>query len=274
MKKLIWAPVAMSLAMVVGCGGGDNKSANAPEATAGSHSKQPIASATAGVNSAASKGNVVKPTDPKEVVRVFFDAMRAGNGEQIEELFSSKAKLEIAKQGWKIQPLGSAQATFEVQDATQKDDVFVVSSKWTEPPTAAGEEAMEMDVLWVLRMEAAGWRICEMAVDPGTGEEYEVVNFENLEAPSTSPAQQPTQPASRVASLPGAATDSNTLPSLPGATSPAASVPNVGVPGAGFPSLPPANQLDAGALPPAAGVPANLPPSSGFPALPPASLPN
>ncbi|XZE45850.1 hypothetical protein SH467x_001108 [Pirellulaceae bacterium SH467] len=269
MKRILWAPVALSLAFTVGCGGGDNKTADAPVAA-----NTPVAQGgVAGLPAAGT--NIVTPTDPKDIVRVFLDAMRAGNAEQLSALFSSAAREEIARQGIQIAPPGSAQATFQIQDAVPQGEAILVTSKWIEPPVSAGEQPQEMEVLWVLRKEAAGWRVCEMAVDPGTGEEYEVVNFEKLDEPGVAPAAQtPEAPATRVAALPGA----------PGSLPP--SSPTGGLPAGGLPAgqpLPTGNASGAGF--PGSGLPSGLPQSApsgngaggvlpgALPGLPPASLP-
>jgi ketosteroid isomerase-like protein len=264
MKRIHWAPVALSLAFTVGCGGGDNKTADAPVAA-----NTPTAFA-GGAGLPVASTNIVTPTDPKDIVRVFLDAMRAGNAEQLSALFSSAAREEIARQGIQIAPPGSAQATFEIQDAVPQGEAILVTSKWIEPPTASGEQPQEMEVLWVLRKETAGWRVCEMAVDPGTGEEYEVVNFEKLDEPGTAPAAQtPEAPATRVAALPG--TPGSIPPAPPagglptGQPRPQSNFGGAALPGAGF----------SGGLPqtaPATGAPNGALPGA-LPGLPPASLP-
>lgn len=259
MKRILWAPVALSLAFTVGCGGGDNKTADAPV------NANPTLAQSGAAGQTGPSTDIVIPTDPKDIVRVFLDAMRAGNANQLSALFSTAARAEIARQGIKIAPPGSAQATFEIQDAVPQGDAILVTSRWIEPPTAAGEVPQEMEVLWVLRKEDAGWRVCEMAVDPGTGEEYEVVNFEKLDEPGAAPAAQtPAAPASRVAALPGAPGSVPPAPvggtGLPGYAQPSSALPTSGLPG----GLPPAA--------PAPGVPNNALPGS-LPGLPPASLP-
>ncbi len=206
MKRIIWAPLAVSLAMTVGCGGGDTAgetaaSGAANPSRANTVAAAPATSASAQVVATPSESNSAAiPTDPQEIVRVFMDAMRAGDGERLEGLFSSAALAEIQRQGFKIQPPGTSQAKFQVQSASMQNDSMIVSSTWTEPSSVEGEPAEEMDVLWELRMERGGWRICAMAADPGTGDELEVVNFENLEEPGK---WLESQAGTRVASAPG-----------------------------------------------------------------------
>lgn len=249
--------------MFVGCGSKPEQTASGPAAVG------EIASAQ-GANGSLSNGQVVLPSDPKEIVRVFLDAMREGKGEQLAALFSTNARAEIQKQGIKIEPPGSAQATFVIGDAAPQGDAMLVSSLWKEPPATPGEVPQEMEVVWELRKEAAGWRVCGMAVDPGTGEEYEVVNFEKLDEPETA------APQTRMASLPqGSPAGSAATPVAPSANSmnyqtyPGSALPNPGLPSSGLPNsgLPSAG-LSSGM--PQGSFPQGSQPSVG---LPPASQP-
>ena len=222
----------------------------------------------------------------------------APNSPARRAMFSTNARAEIQKHGIKIEPPGSAQATFEIGEAAPQGDAILVSSLWKEPPTTVGEVPQEMEVVWELRKEAAGWRVCGMAVDPGTGEEYEVVNFEKLDEPE---AGVPQAPQTRMASLPqGVPSGPNTPgmngvqgmsngqgftgglpaagsgyaapsqgipssnnvnnPSFPGSGLPSSSLP-AGMPQSGFPS---GSQPNIGL--PAAGQPVGGLPQNGLPA--------
>lgn len=270
MKKTLFLPAALSFAMFVGCG-------SKPEQTAGGPAKVGEIVSTPGANGSLSNGQLVLPSEPTEIVRVFLDAMREGRGEQLAALFSTNARAEIQKQGIKIEPPGSAQATFEIGEAALQGDAMLVSSLWKEPPATPGEVPQEMEVVWELRKEAAGWRVCGMAVDPGTGEEYEVVNFEKLDEPETA------APQTRMASMPqaGPAVPAST-PVAPSVNSmnyqayPGSGLPNSGLPSAGLPAgMPqqggfPTGSQSTGGLPPVGqpvgglpqnGLPAGLPPS-------------
>ena len=265
MKRIIWAPVAMSLALHVGCGGGATN--NAPEATPSSGAPAATASpetpaapaegtsqlpnrsvpamavSATGVGSA--DGSVQVPEDPKEIVRSLLDGMRSGNNANLELLFSSAARIEFEKQGIELSPIGSPEAVFEVQDAALQNESMIVSTKLLEPtPQEEGSEPKETEILWELRKEMAGWRICAMAVDQGDGTAIQVVNFENMSEEMQPAPDQPAngQPESRVAALPGGA-EVNSAPALPNTIAlPAAGQPSDQVPGA-LPALPPANQL-------------------------------
>jgi len=204
MKKSLWLPLAAVALLASGCGtkpevantGAEDAGVKTTVAATG---KTPMTPVT--------------PSDPKEVVRLFLDSMRQGNGKQLSALLSTLAREEIRSKQLEIAPLGSPMATFQIQNAVPEGDGMLVESTWTEPeqpgrpatatePEQPGQPSMQLEVVWELRKEPAGWRICGMAVDPHNGvDEVQIVNFEKLE-----PEQPDAQDPQRVASLPNAPT--------------------------------------------------------------------
>lgn len=194
MKKLFWIPLAATAALVSGCG------SNPPTATKDS----PATNGSTASNSLPAQPRTGTPsqlpTEPKEVVRLFLDSMRQGNGTQLAALLSTAAREEITRRKLEIDPLGSPLATFQIGETgthPEQPDSMLVSTIWSEP-SQNGQPEANLDVVWGLRKEATGWRICEMAVDPMNGEEVQIVNFEHLEPEQPAPQEQ------RVASLPNA----------------------------------------------------------------------
>jgi len=244
MKKSLWLPIATSVLVISGCG-------KTPEVSENGNKTDPNATKPAGSLA------LTTPSDPKEVVRLFLDSMRQGNGAQLSSLLSTLAREEIKKNQLEIAPLGSPMATFQILEAAEKDGGMLVESTWTEP-AQAGQPGTELDVVWELRREPAGWRICAMAVDPKNGEEPQIVDFERLE-------QEPAgQDPAMVASLPA---ESMSNPPRPNAPTGFGAQPQIGLPPAmgsnGYPamnSLPPSNSL-----PPINSVPgSNFPPAGNF----------
>ncbi len=261
MKKTLWLPLAASLLLTPGCGTNKEVASTVDPAAAVSGTKP--------------NSNVTTPSEPKEVVQLFLDSMREGNGAQLSNLLSTLAREEIKRKKLEIAPLGSPLANFKVNEAAEQEGGMFVSSTWTEPDQP-GQPATELEVVWVLRKEPAGWRICGMAVDPQNGDEVQIVDFEKLEP------DQPTQDPQFVAALP------NPLPGMPAYTgAPPSSYPPNSLPPSsnyapnpnGFapnnaqPGLPPAGnygpaatgnfQPANGNLPPATGhQPSNLPPAN------------
>lgn len=264
MKKQFLAALALSTVFYVGCGGGDKPVADAPPQVPTADSPQMVSSGNTAP--AAANAGVVTPTDPKEIVRVFLDAMRKGDGQQLAALFTEAARKEIDRQGITIEPPGSAQATFTIGEATMQDDEILVSSTWLEPEVE-GQTPKEMEVVWVLHKDAPGWRVAGMAVAVGpTENDLEIVNFENLDEPTM---EQPAPPQERVATLPNAPAPAGVggLPAtsgLPNNTG-AGSLPPAGLPSSGstgtLPPLPGNGLPPVGSLPPAG----DLPPAGGLP---------
>ena len=279
MKKSNWLPLAAGVLLASGCGKSPDIASVDP------------ASATKIAGTKNGSG-LTTPSDPKEVVRLFLNSMRQGNGAQLSSLLSSLAREEIKRKQLEIAPLGSPLATFQMGEVAEQDGGMLVSSTWTEPEQD-GQPATELEVVWELRKETEGWRICGMAVDPKNGDEIQIVDFEKLEP------EQPTQDPQRVASLPNAPGanlgNAGNTGGLGGSIPPNSpqtnvSVPN-NVPAGNFPpaanfgqaptygqapngNFPPANN----ALPPSAGnppsnLPSNLPPSRYPTNPPPTGLP-
>jgi len=272
MKKSLWLPLAAGALLATGCG---TKPEAASTSAEDSNAKTTIA---------ATGKAPMTPSDPKEVVRLFLDSMRQGNGNQLSALLSTLAREEIRSKQLEIAPLGSPMATFQIQNVVQEGDGMLVESTWTEPeqpgrpatatePAQPGQPSMQLEVVWELRKEPAGWRICGMAVDPKNGvDEVQIVDFEKLEP------DQPAQPdPQRVASLPNAPTG---FPANANAPLGQSNQPtfNTQQPAGGFPpastypptgNIPAANALPGNYVPPATGFqPTNLPasqPPSGLP---------
>lgn len=222
MKKTLLLPLAACLLLASGCGT-KQETANSGTPT------ESVAPAKTGTAS-------TTPSEPKEVVQLFLDSMRAGNGARLSSLLSSLARDEIKRKQLEIAPLGSPNAVFNVGEAAAQDEGMLVSSSWTEPEQA-GQPATKLEVVWELRKEPEGWRICGMAVDPMNGDEVQIVDFERLEPE----APQDTQ---RVASLPNTPANLPPMNPAPNNFAPNNFEPKGNVPQNNFPqnSPPAANQ--------------------------------
>ena len=246
MKKSLWLPLAAGVMLVSGCGTKTDVASTEKPAAAETGAKMAEMPAAA--------------SDPKEVVRQFLDSMRQGNAPRLSSLLSSLAREEIKRKQLEIAPLGSPKAVFQVIQAVQDGEGMLVESTWTEPEQD-GQPATELDVVWELRKEPAGWRICGMAVDPKNGEEVQIVDFERLEP------EQPVQEPQRVASLPNSPTGFPANAAAPTGNLPSS---NFGQPNNFAPNTasPPGNYLPGSNLPPVGSqMPqGNYPPTNTAPA--------
>jgi hypothetical protein len=245
MKKSLWLPLATGVLLISGCGTKQDVATNENPAAASSGTKVADTPATT--------------SDPKEVVRQFLDSMRQGNATRLSSLLSSLAREEIKRKQLEIAPLGSPNAIFQVIQAVPDGEGMLVESTWTEPEQA-GQPATELEVVWELRKENVGWRICGMAVDPKNGDEIQIVDFEKLEP------EQPAQDPQRVASLPNAPTGFPTNTGAPMGNLPSN---NSGQPNSSAPSNYPTNNFAPNGAPPVGNyAPAgNLPPVGSQPPL-------
>ena len=279
MKKTLWLPLAAGLILTSGCGTHKEVANSVDPAAANSGTKPHL--------------NVTIPSEAKEVVQLFLDSMREGNGAQLSNLLSTLAREEIKRKKLEIAPLGSPLANFKVNEAAEQEGGMLVSSSWTEPDQP-GQPATEIEVVWELRKEPAGWRICGMAVDPKNGGEVQIVDFEKLEP------DQPAQDPQRVAALPNASPGMPAYAGAPPSNYPPNSLPpasnfapnnngfapnnNAFAPNNAQPGLPPAANFGPAAngtsqpanyIPPqAAGYqPSNLPPANYLGNQPASGLP-
>ncbi len=252
MKKLTWLPLAAGVLLASGCG----KNADIASTDPASASK------TAKINNGS---ELTTPSDPKEVVRLFLDSMRQGNGAQLSSLLSSLAREEIKRKQLEIAPLGSPMATFQIIEAAEQDGGMLVSSTWTEPEQA-GQPATELEVVWELRKETEGWRICGMAVDPKNGDDVQIVDFEKLEP------EQPAPDPQRVATLPSGPSGYVANANIPASQGNHPQNTTTNQPVGNFPPANNYGQVPSSNLPPAS----NLPPSNGYQSggLPPSNFPN
>jgi len=259
MKKSIWLPLATGVLLASGCG-----------------TKNEIASSGTSTASTANAHNgaaLTTPSDPKEVVRLFLDSMRQGNGAQLSSLLSSLAREEIKRKELEIAPLGSPMATFQIIEAAEQNGGMLVSSTWTEPEQP-GQPPTELEVVWELRKEPDGWRICGMAVDPKNGDEIQIVDFEKLEP------EKPAQDPQRIAALPNVPTGLPVNNVAPVGNYPANNgvAPNNAFPASNLPPVQNYGPGQTGSFQPASNLPATgfqpaVPSPSNYPASQPNGLP-
>ncbi len=167
MKTTIWMIVAAcATSLVCGCGGesGTTQQSKATPTTVQS-------TTTAAANTS------IKADDPKLAVTLFLDALKAGDKATTEALLTTKARAETAAHDLVVQPPGAPNASYSIGRVEQADgnDAAYVSCVWAE-----GDAESEFEVVWIVRREAAGWRIAGMATRLEGADEPIVLNFEDL----------------------------------------------------------------------------------------------
>lgn len=132
------------------------------------------------VNAPAAVLPVTASSAPEQVVTEFLNAMKTGNEGVAAGLLTEKARTETAKHSLAVQPPGSPSAAYEVaQGEVSPDDPTLaqVGCLWIEKDEEGAEHSEQ--VVWVLRKETNGWRVCGMATQMPTREEPVFFDFEN-----------------------------------------------------------------------------------------------
>lgn len=116
-----------------------------------------------------------KSSTPQEAAEAFFTALRDGDEELVELLLTEKARAESLKNGLAVNPPGNHTAIFTVGavEYIQTEGAHVAGS-WTE---TTNDGTQTIDIVWILRQEAGGWRIAGLAAR--AQDQTVVYNFED-----------------------------------------------------------------------------------------------
>ncbi|HBE71567.1 MAG TPA: hypothetical protein DDW52_25775 [Planctomycetaceae bacterium] len=190
--------------LVTGCGGGGDEAPTASTSNpqSSSQAEQPNAQAAAPQIEIVQNG-ASQPA--AETVAIFLDSLRRGNEEVANGALTKKAREEVAKSSWVMQPLGTPEGRFEIGRVSYTDptkEVALVECLWQEP-AAEGETAVATDIVCEVRQEPGeGWRISGLAISIPDTEDAIVLDFEDsaalkqtLDAATGTPATPAGQPA-------------------------------------------------------------------------------
>jgi len=173
MKRVLLLVVVSAILMPIGCGG--NAEQNSTTAAAGG--------SKANGKMVAANGGSQAIIPPSEIVAMFADSIRRGDRETVNKLITDASRIEIQKQGIDLDPPGSPDASYKIGEFRfsddEKDSGFV-ESLWIEP-AQDGNPPLSTEVVWGVRLENGGWRICGLAIDMGKDQPAALVNFEDLE---------------------------------------------------------------------------------------------
>jgi len=125
-----------------------------------------------GASTAETSQDVALPSEPREVVIGFLDAMCEGDGDMVMRLLTTKARTNTAGANLAV---ASDTAKYEVSEAQLLDDsVAHVECRWSDLDG-------DMRAIWALRKEPEGWRIGGVAPFFFEGEDPVLFDFENPE---------------------------------------------------------------------------------------------
>jgi hypothetical protein len=172
MKLAVWALLLAVVVGVTGCGGSNEDAAqNRPT----SPKPQVAGAQDQGPGETAPQPPEVNTATPEAAAEAFFTALRVGDVDLVRFLLTKKAQEESDKQGVAIDPPGNPSASFVVGEVEHfQDATAYVHGSWTEP---ASDGTQTLNIVWILRKEASGWRIAGLVAQSGSQQaEY---NFED-----------------------------------------------------------------------------------------------
>ncbi len=131
--------------------------------------------------SGAAQSNAPADDDtPEGAVTIFLSAVCAGNDEHAASMLTELARRKTAEMDLEVAPSGSDTARFQIGEVEfVGDDGARVACTWSDLDEQGGRA--EEHILWVLRREAAGWRIAGMAPSIFPDEPPLLLNFEDPE---------------------------------------------------------------------------------------------
>jgi hypothetical protein len=116
---------------------------------------------------------------PETAVSRFLEAVRTGDDQQTEAMFTKLAREKIRElEDIQVAPPGSDTAKFTVgKPEMLGEDGARVPSQWTDLDHDGHPRTDE--ITWMVRKEPEGWRIAGMAADIFEGEDPLLLDFEN-----------------------------------------------------------------------------------------------
>lgn len=167
-----WIAVLACALLTAGC---NQSTETPPTGTAGPAAHPDAASAVANNTDPTI---VAQTNDPASAVHQWLDAVRTGDDVKATAMLTIQAQQKAAEQNRSVRPPASDTARFQVGAVEYVgEDGARVASSWTDLDESGAPQTDE--ALWVLRKEAAGWRIAGVAATIFEGEPPLLLNFED-----------------------------------------------------------------------------------------------
>jgi len=211
MKRVLLLVAISAILMPIGCGGNGDQGAATTASNAGSNASGKTIAANSGTQA-------IIP--PSEIVAMFADSIRRGDRETVNKLITDASRIEIQKQGIDLDPPGSPDASYKIGEFRYSDDEKdsgFVESLWIEP-AQDGNPPQSTEVVWGVRLENGGWRVCGLAIDMGKDQPAALVNFEDLEGTIVDESASKDKIATQgdpAAAVPNATTNASTFAAPP-----------------------------------------------------------
>jgi hypothetical protein len=122
-----------------------------------------------------------KADTPDKVVKEFLNAAKSGDQQKLSQLLSDAARKETHDHMIDFELDSYRDATFDVgtfEYLTKDKNSAHVACKWTDHDETG---SFSHDVIWVLRLEDAGWRVVGMITRPFPDQPPVAFNYENVD---------------------------------------------------------------------------------------------
>jgi hypothetical protein len=116
-------------------------------------------------------------TTPPDAVKAFLQAIKVGDEKTADDMLTKIARDETKKADLHVAPPGSDTANYKIGKHVIEGKEAKVSSTWTDVDEEGKPQTDE--IVWLLKQEPEGWRICGMATELFPDEEPLILNFEN-----------------------------------------------------------------------------------------------
>lgn len=184
MKFKAWFVAALVVVGTVGCG---SKPAEEPAAGDAGQQSQAPASGVSAEDQQAMAALPAGPVmaQPVDAVNYYLAKMKEGDDAGAELMMTRRARLEMSRGSYVVQPLSSPTARVEVgrtEVDPESPNGAYVSSTWSEEvPGQAVSPTYEL--VWILRSDSTeGWRIVGVATRIFDDQNPLILNFEEPEA--------------------------------------------------------------------------------------------
>lgn len=149
-------------------------------------------------SSAASSAAAEPAIGPDRVVGEFMEAFKNGNDDVAAKLLTEKARAEAARTGKAISPPGSKTMTYKVGEVEYKGEKTGAHVACTITDTDPDGQTLVYNVIWVLRNEAAAWRVAGVIMkvfDDGPPVAYDFEDQDEMDRQMQAIEQEMTQRA-------------------------------------------------------------------------------
>jgi hypothetical protein len=162
--------------------------------------------------------SVLSTATPPDAVKAFLQAIKVGDEKTADEMLTKIAREKTKEADLHVAPPGSDTANYKIGKHVVEGKEAKVSSTWTDMDEDGKPQTDE--IVWLLKQEPEGWRICGMATELFPDEEPLILNFEDpaemlerqkkaeeeMVRRATAEFQKNGKPGTKTASKPGDAT--------------------------------------------------------------------